>query len=167
MNEITESDRTAQSHLENWAKVHQEEIREITEQIQKSTTKAIVIVGSVHSGKTTLALSIAREMQKNGTDTHFTTPAIQNTFGAKSILDRTGARFSRLPHASDIEQNGRPTLIVIDETSQREPRTEGQWSEYAKANKTKFIILTNPHSATLNKWTSLFKPQQIVVYHLR
>lgn len=163
---MTESDRTVQNYQEDWAKTHQEEILEITNRIQEPATKAIVIVGAVSSGKTTLALSVTKEMQKKGTDAHFTTPAIQNTFGAKSILDRTGALFSRLPPALDIEQRGQPTLIIIDETSQREPRTEGQWGQYVKANLTKFIILTHPNSATLNQWTSLFEPQQVVVYQL-
>ena len=166
MQDMIELQEGARGSLENWRMAHQGEIEAITSQIEDPATKAIVIEGAVHSGKTTLAIVVSQKMERNGVDTYFTTPAVQQTLTSIPVQDRTGVRFTRLPSPSSIREKGKPALIIIDETGGHKPEAIGQWGKYVKLSRVQFIILTTPGSTHLDEWRNLFDSEQISFHRL-
>lgn len=153
------------NHLEKWSDQNREAVDELVDSFRKGA-KAIFIEGEIHSGKTSLALALAQQLRKLPThermDAVFTTPAIEETVGASSSSDRTGAKYVKLPRLNEIDQKTQPTIIVIDEISSRGPAFTNLWKSYIDSDKTRFLLLTHPNKPSTQEWLKLFNKDQIV-----
>lgn len=153
------------AHVENWAANNQTKVAEASNLLDEDT-KAVFIVGPGHSGKTTLSLFLSQQVAKNNPVKFiFTTPQIQETIGAIPVIDRSGAKYEKLPGVSEVANSRERHFIVIDEISTRGPTTL-IWEQYIGLPNVLFLLLSHPERPATDKWRKLFPADKTKQYTL-
>ncbi|PIR43832.1 hypothetical protein COV24_00710 [candidate division WWE3 bacterium CG10_big_fil_rev_8_21_14_0_10_32_10] len=147
---------TVEFDIKKWGEDHVAEVTEAGSLLNGS--KALVIEGPVHSGKTSLAWAVAKEMQNTDPETLVvtTTPAVQEVFTSTEVKDRTGVIQKRLPPISSLQKE-RSVIIILDEISNRGPQAEwkSSWRNYAGLNNVKVMFLSHSANKYLKEWVGI------------
>lgn len=156
-------------HLETWAFEHQYQIEDVMGLLENN--KAAVVVGNVHSGKTSLALAVNTKLAQEKSRQWaacYTTPAVEENFFYPEVPDRTGVVYKKLPPIKQTKDFAGKVVVVIDEISNRGPDSLWIpiWRRYIKLKNTVFLLLTHPNSPTTRRWVNLFSKDEVAFYTL-
>lgn len=155
--------------LETWAFEHQYQIQDVTTLLKEH--KAVVVVGNVHSGKTSLALAVNTKLAQEESgqwSAHYTTPAVEENFSYAEVPDKTEAVYKKLPPVKQVEDFDGKVVVVIDEISTRGPHSFWIpiWRRYIELDNTVFLFLTHPNRLATKRWVNLFSKDEATFYTL-